>query len=173
MNATTWGIGLLLFGSLSLHAATPELSLAKALAKENDWAACRNECRRIELANPDNTEATRLRKTAETEIANASPPAPLWKRIGALPVKGMVFFYRTAIAPALGSRCVLEPSCSRFSMQAARERGWLGLPMTGDRLIREPTIVSLGSHPITNAQGRVHFKDPVNDHVGLGNKRGE
>ncbi len=173
MNATTWGIGLLLFGSLSLHAATPELSLAKALAKENDWAACLHECRRIELANPGNTEVIGLRKTAEAEVEKSNPPSPVWRRIGALPVRGMVFFYRTAIAPALGSRCLLEPSCSRYSMQAARERGWLGLPMTGDRLIREPTIVSLGAHPVTNAQGRVHFMDPVTDHVGLGTKGGE
>jgi putative component of membrane protein insertase Oxa1/YidC/SpoIIIJ protein YidD len=169
MIALARGIGLLLFCASSLHAATADLALAKSLAEEGDWSACQHECLRAELACPGNPEAMRLYATAKTKLARIEHPLSWWKRLGILPVKGMVGFYRMAVAPALGSRCVLEPSCSRYSMQAARERGWLGLPMTGDRLIREPTIVALGTHPVTNTQGRIHYADPVSAHAGASN----
>jgi putative component of membrane protein insertase Oxa1/YidC/SpoIIIJ protein YidD len=161
-----WTIGALFFCAISLHAATSDLALATALAGEGDWSACRLECRRVVVAHPGHTEAARLLARAETELAGVKPAPPWWKRLGALPVKGLVGFYRLAVAPALGSRCVLEPSCSRYSMQAALERGWLGLPMTADRLIREPSVVNEGAHPITDAQGRIRYADPVSDHVG-------
>ncbi|MDP6490236.1 MAG: membrane protein insertion efficiency factor YidD [Kiritimatiellia bacterium] len=78
----------------------------------------------------------------------------------------MVGFYRIVVAQSIGSRCVLEPSCSTYSLQAARERGWLGIPMTGDRLIREPSVVHAKEHPVGVINGRTHYADPVSDHIG-------
>lgn len=166
MNASVWRIVVLFVGTCSLHAATSEVALATALAGEGDWQACLRECRRVELAHPGQTEVAQLRALAEAQMVRGNPPSPWWRQLGAWPVKWMVGFYRMAVAPALGSRCVLDPSCSRYSLQAARERGWLGLPMTGDRLIREPSVVNEGAHPVTDVQGRVRYADPVSDHVG-------
>ncbi len=83
-----------------------------------------------------------------------------------MPVRGMVAFYRSVIAPALGTRCVLQPSCSAYSLQAARERGWLSIPMTADRLIREPSVVNAKEHPVGRRNGRTHYADPLSDHIG-------
>lgn len=166
MNASAWGIVFLFFGAFSIHAATSELALATALAEEGDWTACRLECRRVEAVAPGRPETRQLLARAESELTRARPAPSRWKRLGALPVKGLVGFYRLAISSAIGSRCVLEPSCSAYSLQAARERGGLALPMTGDRLIREPSVVNEGAKPVTDSQGRIRYADPVSDHVG-------
>jgi len=159
--ATAFCLGLLLRSSVAA-----DFSLARELAEEGDWDACRLECRRQELAGGAVDEAVRLRKHADTQMAGRRMSLPFWKRVGALPVMGMVGFYRLMIAPALGARCVLDPSCSRYSLQAARERGWLGIPMTGDRLIREPSVVVARENPVEDDHGHVRFSDPVSDHIG-------
>ncbi len=168
MSSAIRGTVFLLFFAISLHAAPSDLALANALAEEGDWIACIRECRRVEAAQPANAEVTQLRARAESQWVRVKPPPSWWKRIGAWPIKGLVGFYRVAVASAIGSRCVLEPSCSRYSLQAAQERGWLALPMTGDRLIREPSVVNEGAHPVTDAQGGIRYADPVSDHVGGG-----
>jgi putative component of membrane protein insertase Oxa1/YidC/SpoIIIJ protein YidD len=147
------------------YAAASELDLARALYAEGDWPACRIECLRVEAAHPGDPEALRLRALAESATGSMRPAA-WWKRLGALPATAMVGLYRLVVAPAIGNRCVLEPSCSRYSLQAARERGWLGLPMTADRLIREPSVVAAGEKPVADARGRIRYADPVSDHVG-------
>jgi len=160
-------VGLFLTAAATVWAGQSPLALARELAAEGDWAACRYESRRVELATPAfATQARALRGQAERELALNRRQKSGWKRIGALPVKAMVGFYRLAVAPALGSRCVMEPSCSHFSMQAARECGWLGLPMTGDRLIAEASMVVARHQPVTNAMGQFRFADPVSDHIG-------
>ncbi len=160
-------IGLLLLGAVTARAGLLPLTLARELAAEGDWAACRYECRRVELTEPSFAAPAReLRQRAERELAFSRRQASWRKRVGALPVKVMVGFYRLMVAPALGSRCVMEPSCSHFSMQAARECGWLGVPMTGDRLITEASMVVARHQPLTNAMGQVRFADPVSDHIG-------
>lgn len=149
-------------------ALRPDISaaLAEALAAEGDARAGRIERRRAEL----------LRGAAVSEPDPAPVPNPPsatareWPA-GALPVRLMVGFYRRFIGPALGYRCILEPSCSNFSMQAARECGWLGLPMTADRLIREPSVIAARERIVTDAQGRVRIADPVSDHIGAHRKR--
>lgn len=158
---------LLCLGAPIAHAGQPPLALARELAAEGDWAACRYESRRVELAAPAFAAPAReLRGQAERALARSRRQASWWKRVGALPVKAMVGFYRFMVAPALGSRCVMEPSCSHFSMQAGRECGWLGLPMTADRLITEASMVVARHQPVTNQMGQVRFSDPVSDHIG-------
>lgn len=46
-------------------------------------------------------------------------------------------WYRHRVSPRLGSRCVFEPSCSRFAEVALRDRGaFLGLFLILRRLLR-------------------------------------
>ena len=157
---------LLVLLALPLAAVGTGLELAHALAAEGDWAACRAECRRVETHQPALAGAARqLRHRIAATQTGAQRPATWWKRIGALPVKALVGFYRFAVAPALGSRCSLHPSCSAYSLQAARERGWLGLPMTADRLIREPDVVGARQAPFRK-NGRTLYPDPVSAHIG-------
>lgn len=160
-------IALLCLVVLPAQASPSPLALARELAVEGDWAACRYESQRVALTVPAFAAPAReLRGQAERELALSHRQRSWWKRVGALPVKAMVGFYRLAVAPALGSRCVMEPSCSHFSMQAAQECGWLGVPMTGDRLINEASMVVARHQPVTNQMGQVHFADPVSDHIG-------
>ena len=78
----------------------------------------------------------------------------------------VVGFYRAAIGPAIGSRCALEPSCSRYFLQASRKHGLLGVPMTVDRFVREP-VVSAPDRPwVLTDSGDWRHPDPVEDHDG-------
>lgn len=85
---------------------------------------------------------------------------------GSLFARAVVGFYRFAIRPAIGSRCALEPSCSQYFVLASRKHGWLGVPMTADRFVREP-VVSAPDRPwVRNAAGQWRHPDPVEDHDG-------
>ncbi len=150
--------------------AESALALGRMLAEEGDWDACRRECRRLELAGGAADRATGLRQEAVVTRVHREDKTPVLKWLGALPVRAMVGFYRVLVAPAIGSRCVLKPSCSRYSMQAARERGWIGIPMTGDRLIREPSVVMAKAVPVEDDGGRIRYADPVSDHIGGGDR---
>lgn len=77
---------------------------------------------------------------------------------------GIVSFYRAQIRPAIGERCSLEPSCSEYFLQASRAHGWLGIPMIGDRLVREPGVVQRGEHPVDD-NGKTHYLDPLSTHT--------
>lgn len=90
-------------------------------------------------------------------------PVAKKKSRGFRPASGIVSFYRAQIAPAIGSRCSLEPSCSEYFLQASRTHGWLGIPMIGDRLIREPGVVSAALQPVERGT-TTHYLDPVHDH---------
>lgn len=155
--------GLLVFGISSLYA--DDLILAKALLEEQDWSACIVECQRVELTGTNSTEAAQLRKKAEQKLHGETPRKSMLRRAGEWPVRGLVAFYRSVISPAIGSRCVLEPSCSRYSLEAAKKNGWLGLPMTGDRLVREPVVVQEAAQPVTDKNDRIRYADPVDAHV--------
>lgn len=86
------------------------------------------------------------------------------KSRGFRPAARIVSFYRSQIAPAIGSRCSLEPSCSEYFLQASREHGWRGVPMIGDRLVREPGVVSAAWQPVERG-GQTRYRDPVHDHT--------
>lgn len=162
-----WLIIIALSAGAPATCAVPAMQLARELAEEGDWEACQVECQRVAIQHPDHkASADALRATACDVKTNAGQSSSWWRRLGALPVKAMVAFYRSTVAPALGARCVLHPSCSAYSLQAARERGWLGIPMTADRLIREPSVVHAREHPVTMPDGRIHYADPVANHIG-------
>jgi putative component of membrane protein insertase Oxa1/YidC/SpoIIIJ protein YidD len=82
----------------------------------------------------------------------------------ARPAEWIVGFYRAQIAPAIGHRCSLDPSCSEYFLQAGRAHGWLGVPLIGDRLIRESGVVQAAESPIER-DGRTLFQDPLELHT--------
>jgi len=81
-----------------------------------------------------------------------------------MPGELIVSFYRSQIGPAIGNRCTLEPSCSTYFLQACRKYGWLGFPMIGDRLLREPGVVKAGEKPVL-VNGTWRYSDPIEDHM--------
>ncbi len=46
-------------------------------------------------------------------------------KILALPLLGLVWFYRVAVSPLIGANCRYEPSCSAYAETALREYGGL------------------------------------------------
>lgn len=96
--------------------------------------------------------------------APAAAPAEPAAGSGSLFARAVVGFYRFAVGPAIGARCALEPSCSRYFVLASRKHGWLGVPMTADRFVREP-VVSAPERPwVRTATGAWRHPDPVEDH---------
>jgi uncharacterized protein len=88
-----------------------------------------------------------------------SPQVRFWMK----PLLWMLSFYQKQISPAIGERCSMYPSCSHYCIEATRRYGWLGIPMTADRLIRETDHVRLRLRPV-EVNGAVRFDDPVSDH---------
>lgn len=82
---------------------------------------------------------------------------------GTMFAAGVVGFYRLFVGPAIGERCVLEPSCSRYFLEASRRHGLLGVPMTADRFVREP-VVSASDRHVIMPDGTWRHPDPVADH---------
>lgn len=82
-----------------------------------------------------------------------------------LPVDWVISFYRSQISPAIGNRCLLEPSCSEFMLQACSKYGLWGIPIGMDRFIREPTISYDEKREIIRETGEIRYCDPVSDHV--------
>lgn len=80
------------------------------------------------------------------------------------PAGWMVGFYRAQIRPAIGHRCSLDPNCSEYFMQASRAHGWLGVPLIGDRLVREPGVVQAAERPVER-RGLIRYRDPLVDHT--------
>lgn len=103
-------------------------------------------------------------------VLNTAGPAPHSgkssepRSIGAWLARGVVSFYRTFVGPAIGARCVLEPSCSRYFLEASRKHGILGLPMLADRLVREPDASAPDRPWAQTPSGQWRHPDPVADH---------
>jgi putative component of membrane protein insertase Oxa1/YidC/SpoIIIJ protein YidD len=72
-------------------------------------------------------------------------------------------FYKFAVGPALGSRCALEPSCSRYFLDASRKHGLVGIPMITDRFVREP-VASASDKLVRDGNGELKHPDPVSEH---------
>jgi len=70
----------------------------------------------------------------DLEIQNLPiPKKPIWLNF----VVRIIRFYQKRISPKLGNRCVFDPSCSRYSEMAFRDRGFIkGLTLTINRLRR-------------------------------------
>lgn len=86
------------------------------------------------------------------------------RTLSANPATWIVGFYRTQVSPAIGHRCSLKPSCSEYFLQASRAHGALGLPLLGDRLVREPDVVKYAEDP-TEFGGRTYYRDPLENHT--------
>jgi hypothetical protein len=84
-------------------------------------------------------------------------------RAARFPARTVVRAYRSAIRPAIGSRCNLHPSCSEYFLVASRRNGLLGFPMIADRLIREPGVVQRAEREIMIG-GQPRIADPVEEH---------
>jgi len=84
--------------------------------------------------------------------------------LASLPGRWIVGLYRSQIAPAIGSRCDLLPSCSEYFLQASRQHGLLGIPIVADRFIREPSVVKDAAQPVVQPNGRIRYADPLSDH---------
>ena len=85
------------------------------------------------------------------------------RSLAARPGEWVVALYRSQIRPAIGHRCSLQPSCSEYYLQAGRKHGWLGAPLLGDRLVREPGVVAAAEQPVQAGELTL-FKDPLDDH---------
>jgi len=85
-----------------------------------------------------------------------------------LPAQWVILFYQTQIAPAIGQRCSLNPSCSRYAQQALSKHGILGIGFIADRMIREPDVVAQKSVPIV-VEGNIKYCDPLKDHDFINN----
>lgn len=84
-------------------------------------------------------------------------------RTARFPARTVVRAYRSAIRPAIGSRCSLHPSCSEYFLVASRRNGLLGFPMIADRLIREPGVVQRAEREVMIG-GHPRITDPVEEH---------
>jgi len=80
------------------------------------------------------------------------------------PARAFIAFYRTQIGPAIGNRCSLEPSCSEYFLRACKKHGLLGVPLIGDRFIRESAVTQAAEVTVERADGSVRIADPVSDH---------
>lgn len=81
-----------------------------------------------------------------------------------LPGRAIVRFYRAQVSPAIGSRCSLTPSCSEYFLQASKKHGLLGVPLIGDRFIREPGVVGAQEILVEQPDGAYRIADPVEAH---------
>lgn len=94
----------------------------------------------------------------------AWPPPPIdrdsWSGRAA---RYFVGVYQRQISPAIGHRCSMHPSCSRFCVEACATYGLIGIPMTADRLIRESDHVVHRIAPVMIG-GEERFYDPVSHH---------
>jgi len=79
------------------------------------------------------------------------------------PAKWIISFYQAQIAPAIGERCSLSPSCSAYAMQALRKHGALGLAMYADRAVREPDVIQNCKNPVI-IDNRRKYRDTVDEH---------
>lgn len=139
-------------------ASTPAGPLAEALAREGDAVAARREALR------DALRADAPPPSGETLAADGGAA---WTAVLAtltrLPARAVVLFYRSQVAPAIGSRCSMVPSCSEYFRIASEKHGWLGIPMQGDRFVREPGLVQRRVNPVR--EGTLEkYADPVEAH---------
>jgi len=141
-------------------APSADRQLAAELCEEGNWKACVVECRRILARDPGDAEARRLQALACAHIA---PHDHGRASVLTAPVRWIIRFYRRQIAPAIGARCSLSPSCSEYTMRALRRHGLLGVAMYADRAVREPSVIAEGEHS-HEVRGRRKFIDLLDDH---------
>jgi len=90
-------------------------------------------------------------------------PKAKMNSIATAPGRWLISFYQTQIGPAIGDRCSLNPSCSRYAREALQTHGLIGAAIMGDRFIREPDVVKYRKNP-TKINGHTKYSDPLSDH---------
>lgn len=149
---------------LSLHTAGagsgPAAAAARVLSAElhaeGRPAAAALEARRARALDPGTA--------TETPAATGSRQPDTSRRgITERMIGPWIMVYRTQIGPAIGSRCLMHPSCSEYCLQAVRRHGWLGLAIYGDRAVREPDVVRKAETPVL-IEGVRRYADPLCDH---------
>ena len=119
-------------------------------------------------ANPklekDHTELVHLIRTAsKTWPRKTTERAPTNAPILARPALWIIGFYQSQISPAIGSRCSLHPSCSKYAVDAMKQHGAIGIAIAGDRMVREPDVVEAKARPIVISH-QIKYADPISDH---------
>ena len=127
----------------------------KDFRKANPSLAMQVEMCRDAWTEKDLADARRCVNAISQEDGRRGP--------GAWLAAGVVGFYRLLVGPAIGDRCVLEPSCSRYYLEASRKHAILGVPMVADRFVREP-VESNSRRRIRMPDGSWRHPDPVSDH---------
>jgi len=94
--------------------------------------------------------------------ASCDPRAPRAGRAARL-VGSLIGLYQSQVSPAIGSRCSLTPSCSRYATEAVRRHGLLGLAVYADRGYREPAVVARRERIVRDGDS-IKVADPLDDH---------
>lgn len=142
-------------------------ALVAELFEEGAAVEARAEAARLRAEFPDAAEAALAPlcpRIALSSDAEAPKTTSRGGGIGGWLARRVVGFYRMFVGPAIGNRCVLQPSCSRYCLQASRKHGLLGLPMTADRFIREPNASAPDRPWVKTPSGEWRHPDPVEDH---------
>ena len=129
----------------------------------------------VELCEGSWSSADQAEAKRRIDGAQAAPSGAPASRggIGGWLARGVVWFYRTFVGTAIGDRCVLQPSCSRYFLQASRKHGLLGIPMTTDRFVREPDASAPDRPWVKTPSGEWRHPDPVEDHDFWFSKNGD
>lgn len=155
--------------------------LASSLWREGDFQAARREALRTALMDVQgdvcmhtiNEKATYDAKSLRNEnkasrdntVSDVLPrrarSARDWLR---MPMLGVITLYQRQISPAIGSRCSMHPSCSAFALDACRQYGLLGIPITANRLVRETDHIRYRKNPVLIG-GQMKYYDPVQHHT--------
>lgn len=91
---------------------------------------------------------------AKPDPQKDQPQSPSW----------IIRFYRDQISPAIGNRCVLDPSCSEYFNQAQHKHGLKAIPMIADRFCREPDVSNKKESPVIMPDGQIRYRDPIENH---------
>ncbi|HNS82060.1 MAG TPA: membrane protein insertion efficiency factor YidD [Kiritimatiellia bacterium] len=76
----------------------------------------------------------------------------------------LLAFYQENLSGMLTGRCPMQPSCSRYSVEAISRFGPLrGIPMTVDRLIHEGSVQK--DCPLVKTENGLRFHDPIEDNL--------
>lgn len=80
--------------------------------------------------------------------------------IAATPFLWMLTFYQKTVGPVVSGRCPMQPTCSRYSVEAIRKHGpVVGIVMTADRIIHE--LDEQHDAPLVKVGNRYRYADPV------------
>lgn len=173
-----WNTTSLFAESVEETAAQRRWQWVQALLQEGSRAEAQREFFRLQLDYPDfepptlptelqrkkapQKEPEQLLLAVRHPIQGRYQKPPRFQLCASFP-RTVVSFYRAFISSAIGSRCVLEPSCSQYFLDASRRHGILGIPMTTDRFIREP-VESHSPRWVERPNGERRHLDPVDAH---------